>query len=223
MLNVTDMEYKPDYKYIPPLEYHVLTPVYDWACSLIGFGRRVRERILSNIELQPHDVVLDIGCGTGVFFEILKKKYTKQNIIGVDPDAQSLDIARRRLIQYGNARLIQAYGEALPLESKSVDYVISTLALHYMPNEIKKKCIEEMHRVLKPGGKVIITDFGPSKSLLLYRLLLFWEESEYLLGNLKGAVREYVQGAGFRDFRVVQRQALLLHFFKIMETIMAVA
>lgn len=215
------MTYTPGYKYIPPLEYHFLTPFYDRLCSLVGFGEAMRREILSIAKFKPGDVILDVGCGTGVFFEVLKRQYPAQKIIGVDPDSQSLEIAKKRLAQHRNIELIQAFGEAIPLASGSVDVVFSTLALHHMPNEAKRKTIAEMHRVLKPEGTVVITDFGPSRSLLLYRLLLFWEESKYLLGNLKGLVRQYLADAGFRNIRVAHKRSLVLHFFKIVETVIA--
>lgn len=197
------MNYKPSYRYIPPIKWHWQTPFYDFLCALTGLGKRFREKVLQSISLRDGYTVADIGCGTGVFLEIAKRRYPAVQFVGLDPDEKALDIAKRQLARAGLAvELTQAYAESLPLASDSIDVCFSTLAFHHMPDEIKRKAAQEIYRALKPGGVVVIADFGESKSFFL-RKLLFFEKIEYLEGNLKGFIPRYLQEAGFKAPEVV--------------------
>lgn len=197
------MIYKPNYKYLPPISWSVLTPLYDFGCTMTGLGKRFKTKVLSAVSLRDGMVVADIGCGTGVFLKIAKQKYPRVQFVGFDPDKQALAIAKRRLTKAGlAAELREAFAESLPLESQSVDVCFSTLAFHHMPDEVKCKAIQEMHRVLKPAGMAIIADFGETKSAV-FRKILFFEKLEYLEGNLKGLIPEYFKEVGFKPPEVI--------------------
>lgn len=197
------MLYQPNYKYLPPAHFHILTPLYDLLCTLLGLGKKFRRQILDSISIKETDVVLDIGCGTGVFLLMLKEKYPALNVIGVDPDEKSLKIAERRLSKYSNVKLIKAFAESIPIEDNSVDIVVSTLTFHHLPDEIKEKAIFEIYRVLKQGGKIVITDFGKVDNWLVKRLF-FFEKREYLEGNFKGLLQDYIKKVGFRNITVTK-------------------
>jgi ubiquinone/menaquinone biosynthesis C-methylase UbiE len=195
------MDYKPQYKYVPPFEFHLLTRVYDFALILVGFGRKFREKIVNAVEIKDDYKVLDIGCGTGVFLELLKEKYPKTSVVGIDPDKQALSIATKRLSKYQDVRLVNGFAEALPLDNQSADVVFSTLAFHHMPTDIKQKSINEIYRVLKPSGKLVIVDFGSTKHPNLYRFITFWEPVEYMKGNLDGLIPKFMQQTGFKNIK----------------------
>ncbi len=197
------MSYKPKYKYLPPLSWSVLTPLYDFGCTITGLGKRFKTKVLSAVLLRDSMVVADIGCGTGVFLKIAKQKYPRVQFVGLDPDKQALAIAERRFTKAGlSVELREAFAESLPLESQSVDVCFSTLAFHHMPDEVKYKAIQEMYRVLKPAGMAIIADFGETKSKL-FRKMLFFERLEYLEGNFKGLIPQYFKKVGFKTPEVV--------------------
>lgn len=200
------MPYQPNYRYLPPLEYDWLTSWYDVTCTLVGLGRKFKEQVLYAIEVHDGEVIIDIGCATGVFMALAKQKYPRSRVIGVDPDARALAIARKRLAQSDlEVELHQAFAESLPLFDASVDACFSSLAFHHMPDDVKRKALEEMKRVLKSGGRIVIADFGPAKGKWLRRLL-FFEKIEYLKGNLEGVVPRYVNELGFKKCIVVGRK-----------------
>lgn len=100
--------------------------------------------------------VLDIGCGTGFAFDILGKKMLDSNInyIGVEPATGMLEIAKKKYSNYKNVTFHKGYFADIPVQDQSVDKIISTLALHWVPSV--KNSISELKRILKPHGSIDI-------------------------------------------------------------------
>ena len=212
---LNNMPYKPDYKYIPPFAWPVLTPRYDFLLLITGLGPRFKSKVLNSVSLRDGMIVADIGCGTGVFLKIAKQKYPNASFIGIDPDEQALGIAERRFAKAGlSIELKKAFAESLPLDDQSVDVCFSSLAFHHMPDTIKNLAIKEIYRVLKTGGRVVIADFG-ERSRTLLRKTLFFENLEYIDGNFKGLVPKYLQEENFKNIKVVN------HHFPSIDIIVA--
>jgi ubiquinone/menaquinone biosynthesis C-methylase UbiE len=203
------MPYEPKYRYIPSVPFHILTRIDHIICSVFGLGKKFKQSVLSSVAIPKNAVIVDIGCGTGIFLEIAKKIYPDVNLIGIDPDKQSLEIARNRLKRIeGKIDFIGAFAESLPLQDNSTDICFSTLMLHHVPDEIKLKALKEMHRILKSGGKVVIADFGKSDSWLIRKILVlfFFEKLEYIDGNFRGSILKYLEECGFRNISVVGKK-----------------
>lgn len=199
------MTYEPTYHYLPPASHRRLTPLYDIGCTLLGLGKKFKKKVLDAQPLVGGMTVIDVGCGTGVFLEIAKQKYPGVRFIGIDPDKDALAIAKKRFERaHLDIELIHSFAESLPLENASVDICFSTLAFHHMPDEIKERAIKEIYRVLKPGGAIIIADFGPSDSTA-FRKALFFEKLEYIEGNLKGLIPKFLTDTGFSPPEVIGR------------------
>ena len=107
--------------------------------------------------ISPSATVLDIACGTGEFARLLLAEHPQQQITGIDLSAQMLNIARYKLANYPQVSLQQASVEALPFENQSFDVVISASAFHYFDRP--EIALQEMKRVLKPDGKLVILDW----------------------------------------------------------------
>ncbi|MEK7624008.1 MAG: class I SAM-dependent methyltransferase [Patescibacteria group bacterium] len=208
------MPYQPTYKYLPPASYSWGTPLYDFFCTILGLGKKYKKKVLAALQITSGMAVADIGCGTGVFLAIAKENYPDARFIGLDPDKEALRIAERRLKKSGHAvELMHAFAESLPLPDQSVDICVSSLAFHHMPDDIKEKAIKEIHRVLKPGGTVVIADFGASHSTF-FRKALFFEKVEYIEGNFKGLLPKFLREAGFSEPEIVGRHAPGIVFLK---------
>jgi malonyl-CoA O-methyltransferase len=131
--------------------------------------RRMNDR-LEMIRLQPSRI-LDAGCGTGFAFPLLNQRYPKAHLVGLDLAHAMLAEARQRvpkpslfgrLLAPFNGRpapLIGADMEAMPLASDSIDLLWSSLALQWI--ETPEDTFREMRRVLKPGGLLLFSTFGP--------------------------------------------------------------
>lgn len=134
-------------------EYQRRAPRYDrrWARYI---DVTVRET-LARFEPRPDERILDIGCGTGVLLERLHHRDPGLALTGIDPVAEMLEIARHRLPPSVDLR--ESSAEALPFSEASFDAVVSTSALHYFGDP--PRALGEMRRVLRPGGRLVITDW----------------------------------------------------------------
>jgi ubiquinone/menaquinone biosynthesis C-methylase UbiE/DNA-binding transcriptional ArsR family regulator len=99
----------------------------------------------------------DLGCGTGQLSEIIAPFAGR--VIAVDDSAAMIGAARRRLAAFANVTVRNGELEALPIEDESLDVALLFLVLHYVVEP--ELAIAEAHRVLKPGGRLIVVDMMP--------------------------------------------------------------
>jgi arsenite methyltransferase len=117
-------------------------------------------------ELRPGERVVDVGCGAGIDSLIAAKKVGPEGrVIGVDMTPSMLEKARRAAdeMELANLEFREGYAEALPVEDGWADAVISNGVLNLMPD--KAAALEEMSRVLKPGGRLQIGDILVQKAV----------------------------------------------------------
>src|SRR5262249_4011596 len=96
--------------------------------------------------------IVDLGCGTGRFTAPLAERL-KANAIGVDPSERMLDVARDKH-HSDRVTFLTGSGEAIPLPDASADLVFISLAFHHFSD--RAKAVSEMHRVLRPEGRVCL-------------------------------------------------------------------
>jgi ubiquinone/menaquinone biosynthesis C-methylase UbiE len=152
------------------------------------------------------DTVLDLGSGAG--FDLLlasDKVGTKGRVIGVDMTDEMIARARKNITAAGatNVEVRRGLIEDLPVESSSVDWVISNCVINLSPE--KSKVFKEIHRVLKPGGQMSISDIVAEE--LPDEIL---DNKELYNSCIAGAISEedYLAGlaeAGLSDIQVQER------------------
>ncbi|MCS5712140.1 methyltransferase domain-containing protein [Candidatus Berkiella aquae] len=119
------------------------------------FTDEANNKIIHTLEtllaLEPGARLLDLGCGSGIFTQLLQAR--GYHCVGLDLSQKLLGLGKQQTpaIDY-----VQADVEALPFASESVDYVILSCLVHHLPNP--KRCAEEVFRVLKPNGKYVAFD-----------------------------------------------------------------
>lgn len=124
--------------------------------------RPAQNLLLDLASLQLGEHVLDVACGTGlVSFQALKKIGDQGRLVGTDISDKMVEISSSTAIfkKERRAQFEWMDAEDLQLENNSFDVALCSLGLMYMSNP--KKALEEMHRVLKPGGRAVAAVWGP--------------------------------------------------------------
>ncbi len=154
--------------------------------------------------LQPGQVVLDLGSGAGLdCFFAAKKVGATGHVIGVDMTPEMIERATSSAKRMGvtNVEFRQGYLEDLPVDANSMDVIISNCVINLSPD--KSKVFAEAFRVLKPGGKLAVSDIvtdGPLPEAIKQSLSAW-------AGCVAGAVeaKDYVgmmKAVGFTDVSV---------------------
>jgi SAM-dependent methyltransferase len=113
-------------------------------------------------DLEPGMAVADIGCGMTAFTVYLKEA-AGCDVTGVDPDIFEAGVkylahgVSREFIERTGLRVLKGDFDSIPLESDSQDRVFSVSVMEHVPPDVRRRGIQEIARVLKPGGRAIIT------------------------------------------------------------------
>ena len=159
-------------------------------------------------EIQPGQTVLDLGSGAGLDLLLAAEKVGPQGkVIGVDLSEAMLERARHNAKAAGHANIELRQGaiESLPVQSESVDWIISNCVINLSPH--KQQVFAEIARVLRPGGRVLISD-------IVAQDLPFWVRRSGVLtvACVAGAIpeRDYLAGlraAGLPDAVILARMS----------------
>lgn len=135
--------------------------MYDFTVELFFLGRRRSsyQALVVAADIQPGQRVLDVGCGTGYFARAIAAAVGRAGLVlGVDPSPSMIDFARRKAASVPNGQFQVGAAEALPFPSDHFDVVVSSLVLHHLPEDGRLRALQEMRRVLRPGGKLLVAE-----------------------------------------------------------------
>ena len=165
--------------------------------------------------IKEGETVLDLGSGAGFdSFLAANRVGPTGKVIGVDMTPEMINRARENADKgsYSNVQFVPGELEDLPVDDNSMDVVISNCVINLVPD--KKKVFKEVFRVLKPGGRLMVSDL-----VLRQKLPLSIENSiEGYVGCISGAVMKDVYldaigSAGFGDVEVIEESPFSLDFF----------
>jgi len=157
-------------------------------------------------EVKEGETVLDLGSGAGIDCFIASKKVgPKGKVIGLDITPEMIKKATENAQKYGITNVEFRLGEMenMPVDNESVDWIISNCVINLSPD--KDKVFSEAYRVLKPGGKVMVSDIV-TKDLPeeIQKSIAAWT------GCIAGALREKeylkkIRNAGFSNVKIISR------------------
>jgi len=121
-----------------------------------------RDKVVRLARLKPGESVLDVGSGTGTLAVAAKRRVGEAGkVIGIDASPEMVERARRKAAKAGRDVYFKHAGaEALPFPDAAFDAVVSTTVMHCLAEKDRPGSIFEMRRVLKPGGRLLLVDFG---------------------------------------------------------------
>jgi ubiquinone/menaquinone biosynthesis C-methylase UbiE len=147
------------------LVMHGSAPHYDRLAWLLTLGREraLRERLADLAGLVPGESVLDVGCGTGTLAVVAKRRVGPDGAVqGVDASPEMIGQATHKAATAGvDVTFHVGRAQALPFPDARFDVVLCTLMLHHLPGPARERCMAEIRRVLRPGGRVLAVDFEP--------------------------------------------------------------
>jgi ubiquinone/menaquinone biosynthesis C-methylase UbiE len=144
---------------------------YDFHTGLLGLGTNGRNSrmVIELAQVRPGDSVLDVGCGSGSL-TLTAQSYAGPGgkVVGIDAAPEMIEVAREKASRSG-LEVVFEVGliEKLDFPDATFDVVISRLAIHHLPDDLKHKGFAEILRVLKPGGHLLIADFKPPVNPIL--------------------------------------------------------
>ncbi|MBI4357997.1 MAG: methyltransferase domain-containing protein [Candidatus Omnitrophica bacterium] len=131
----------------------------DYISSTLNFLKRW-------MNVKGTEKILDVACGTGTLEQLLVKDYPKQNISGVDISEKMLAVAGHKLGASPNVTFSKAAASRVPFPEAHFDLVVCANSFHFFDDPARS--LNEMKRVLKTAGRIIILDW--CRNYLLCRL-----------------------------------------------------
>jgi ubiquinone/menaquinone biosynthesis C-methylase UbiE len=177
---------------------------FDYAVALTR-ERLWRGLTVKHLAPQPGDAILDVGCGTGSLALLAARAQPQATVVGLDPDPEVLAVARGKDTQ-GRVRWLTGMGDALvdAVGAESMDAVMSSLVLHQCPVPVKRAVLASMFAVLRPGGRLVIADYGLQRTRLMrtaFRIVQIADGKTDTQPNADGVLPELISNAGFADVR----------------------
>ncbi|MBI3951720.1 MAG: methyltransferase domain-containing protein [Acidobacteria bacterium] len=150
---------------------HICTPATKLMFAVCGGEENARRECLDRLERRPNAKILEIGIGAGDNLPYLMKRLGGGEVFGLDISHSMLEYCSRNLVKWGlQPELFLGEAEHLPFKDEMFDVVYHLGAINFFTD--KKRAIEEMIRVAKPGTKIVIADESEKALKALDKLLL---------------------------------------------------
>ncbi len=156
--------------FVPALRLRALTRWYDPLVERWTAAAQMRTAVIGALELHRGMRVLELGCGPGRLAIAIARRFPQVIVEAVDADPAMTALSRRLAREAEVAiNVVQADVTVLPLTGP-YDRVYSTLLFHHLLPDRKQQALAEVRRVLRPGGRFVIADFGVPRGTVQWLL-----------------------------------------------------
>jgi ubiquinone/menaquinone biosynthesis C-methylase UbiE len=196
-------------QFIPALRFDALTRIYDPVVALTSRERGFKRRLLAHAAISDGERVLDLACGTGTLAIEIKKDASNAKVSALDADPAILERARAKAREAGvKVSFDRGFSNELPYDARRFDVVVSTLFFHHLGDEAKADTAEEIRRVLKPGGRILIADWGRPQDPLMRMAFVgvqLLDGFRTTSSNVAGRLPDVLRDAKLKRVSVVDR------------------
>ena len=166
------------------------------AALSVGGEKRFRHLALQRLQINPDTEVLDLCCGAGQTTQFLVQ--FSRRVTGLDASPIALQRAARNVPQ---AKYVEGLAEKMPLADNRFDLVHTSAAMHEMNSEQLGQILQEVYRVLKPGGIFALVDFHKPTNWLFWpplALFMWLFETDTAWQLLETDLVEQLESVGFK-------------------------
>jgi len=188
---------------------------YDIVSGLLGLGSNgANSRMVIELaKVEPGARVLDVGCGTGSL-TLTAQSYAGPSgkVYGIDAAPEMIEAAKKKASRSGSEVVFDVgLIEKLAFPDATFDVVISRLAMHHLPDDLKRRGLTEILRVLKPGGNLLIADFKPPINPILNHITSALVGSHMMQTDI-WSLPPMLAGAGFAEITSGPTRSAFLAF-----------
>ena len=189
-------------KYVHALSFSFLSRFYDPLIKLFMREAEFKQKLIEFGHIEPGSRVMDLGCGTATLTLMIKQQHPDAEVYGIDGDGRILEIARRKAVKAGiDVVLDEAMAFELPYQDNYFSRIVSSLVIHHLSMDEKRRAFQEVLRVLQSKGELHIVDFGPPKGLYARVVSKVLARLEPVADNYRGLLMPLMKEAGFKHVK----------------------
>ncbi|MEK4012764.1 class I SAM-dependent methyltransferase [Peribacillus sp. FSL M8-0224] len=164
--------------------------------------KKFKTHLVKQATLQPNETIMDLACGTGTLALLIQQLQPGVQVIGVDADPKILLIAKEKIkeTQVSNITFEEGFSDKLPFSNNLFHHIFTSLFIHHLTLEIKKKTFKEVLRTLRSGGQFHIIDFEKPQNWLMrvaFFPIQFLDGFETTSTHVKGIIPNLLKESGF--------------------------